>query len=60
MERVRERDKRGLQGMSVVHSLYPIFSTAPTSHAEMSPLKLFAFINTGDGDGRVGESERER
>ena len=49
MERVRERDKRGLQGMSVVHSLPFIFSTAPTSHAEMSLSKLNAFQNTDDG-----------
>ena len=44
-----------------MHSLDRISVTAPTSHAERSPLKLYAYKNTGDGNGRDGETnERER
>ena len=60
-ESEREREERSTNtGMSVVHSLYAILVTAPTSHAEMSLSKSFALLNTGVGDGRDGESERER
>ena len=50
----RERDggdmRKTTHGWTVVHSLYFILVTFPTSHAERSPLNCFALKNTDDGE----------
>ena len=55
-ERERGDMRKTTHGWTVVHSLSPIEVTFPTSHAERSPLNLFASRNTDDGEG--GHRER--
>ena len=54
----RHEEETTQQGWTVVHSLYAISVTFPTSHAERSPLNLSALENTDDGE--RGHRERRR
>ena len=42
--------RKTTHGWTVVHSLYAILVTFPTSHAERSPLNFIASANTDDGE----------
>ena len=56
----RHEEETTQQGWTVVHSLRRISVTLPTSHAERSPLNLFAYENTDDGEGGHREKRRRR
>ena len=56
----RHEDETTQQGWTVVHSLWCISVTLPTSHAERSPLNCFAKKNTDDGEGGHREKRRRR
>ena len=50
--------RKTTHGWTVVHSLYDISVTFPTSHAERSPLNCSAVLNADDGE--RGHRERRR
>ena len=51
--------RKTTHGWTVVHSLYCILVTFPTSHAERSPLNLSVKENTDDGEDIEREEEEE-